>query len=77
MAITHVKQCISLFTTHLCICVTKYESNRSEEVAFAGPIAPYNNIMLGREGLNDRLLLVAVGKIRSLRARGRGREPAF
>jgi len=60
-ALAYVKKSLSLFATHLRVCIAQDESDGGEEVALAGTIATDNDIMLGRERLNDGLVLVAVG----------------
>lgn len=55
-----MKQSLSLFSTHVSVSITKDETNGSEEVAFPGSIATDNDIVLGREWLDYRLIFVAV-----------------
>lgn len=40
--------------------IVEDETNGGEEVGFAGPIAPDNNIVFTRKRFDDRLVLVAV-----------------
>lgn len=56
-----MKKSLSLFATHLCVCIAQDESDGGEEVALSGAIATDYDIVLGRERLNDGLVLVAVG----------------
>lgn len=41
--------------------IAEDKSNRREEVAFAGAVSTDNDIVLGRERFDDRLVLVARG----------------
>lgn len=43
----------------MCIGITENEPNGREEVALPGTIATNDDIVLGREGFNDGLILVA------------------
>ena len=40
-----MKKSLSFFTSKVCICVTKDETNRREEVTFAGTIATDDDIV--------------------------------
>ena len=44
----------------MCIGIAQDKSNGGEEVTLARSVAADDNIMLGREGLDDGLVLVAV-----------------
>ena len=55
-----MKQSLSLFSTHVSVSITEDETNGSEEVAFPGSIATDNDIVLGREWLDYRLIFVTV-----------------
>lgn len=50
---------MAFLPAHLSVGVTEDESNRREEVTFAGSIATDDNIRLGREGLDNGLVFVA------------------
>ena len=54
-----MKQSLSLFLSHLCVCITKDEPDGGKEVALSRSIVTHNDIMLGRKGLHDRLVFVA------------------
>lgn len=54
-----MQQGLSLFATHLGVGIAEDESDGGEEVALAGTIAADDDIVLGREGLDDGLVLVA------------------
>ena len=56
-----MKKSLSLFATHVSVGIAEDESNGREEVAFARTIAADNDIVLGGERFDDRLILVAVG----------------
>lgn len=60
---TYVKKGASLFPSHLCVGIAEDESNGSEEITLPRTIAPYDDIMPGREGFDDGLVLVAIGGI--------------
>ena len=53
-----MEESLSLFATHLRVCIAEHESNRGEEVAFPGTIATNDHVGFGGEGLDDGLLLV-------------------
>jgi hypothetical protein len=50
---------LSFLSSHLRVCITEDESNGSEEVALPGAIATNNDIELGREWIDDGLVLIA------------------
>lgn len=54
-----MKESLSLFATHLCVRITEHEANRGEEVALPRAIAANDDIVFGREGLDDGLIFVA------------------
>ena len=43
----------------MCIGIAEDETDGREEITFTGTIATNDHIVLGREGLDDRLVLVA------------------
>ena len=55
-----MKQRLALFPAHLSICIAEDETNSGEEVGLSGTIATDDDIALGREGLDDCLLLVTL-----------------
>lgn len=57
-----MKESLSLFSAHMSVGIAKDETDSSEEVAFPGSIATNNDIVLGREGLDNRLILIAVSR---------------
>lgn len=57
-----MQQPLSLFAGHLGVGIAEDEPDGCEEVTLAGAIASDDNVCAGGEGLNDRLVLVAVGK---------------
>ena len=64
-----MEQSRPLLTSELCVGVAEDESNCCEEVTLARSIAADNDIMFGREGLDDGLVLVTVRDIRARFAR--------
>jgi hypothetical protein len=56
---SYVQQRLPLLLAHLRVGIAENEPDRGEEVALSGPIAPNDHVVLRREGLNDRLVLVA------------------
>ena len=55
----YVKKGLALFAPHLRIGIAQDESNGRKEIRLPRTIPTYNHIVLGREGFNDSLLLVA------------------
>lgn len=55
-----MKESLSLFSTHMSVGITENKTDGGEEVAFPGSIAADDDIVLGREWLDDRLILIAV-----------------
>ena len=55
-----MKQRLSLLLAHLRVCIAEDKTDGSEEVALARSISADNNVVFGREGLDDRLVLIAV-----------------
>lgn len=55
-----MKKSLSLLATHLCVCITQNETNGGEKVTLARTVTADDDIVLGREGFNDRLVLVAM-----------------
>lgn len=55
-----VEEALALLTTHLGVGIAEDEADGGEEVTLAGSVTADDDICLVREGLNDRLLLVAV-----------------
>lgn len=55
-----MKKCLTLLSTEVGVGIAEDETNGREEVTFAGPIAADDDIVFGRKGLNDRLVLVAI-----------------
>lgn len=60
---TYVKQSLTLLASHLSVCIAEDETNCGEEVTLARAIATDDNIVFGREGLDDRLVLVAMEEV--------------
>jgi hypothetical protein len=54
-----VKKRLSLFATHLSICIAEDESDGGKEVTLARTIATNDDICLRGEGFDNRLFLVA------------------
>lgn len=55
-----MKKGLALFATHVSVCIAENESNGCEKVAFARTVTADDDIVLGGERLDDRLILVAV-----------------
>lgn len=55
-----MEETLALLTAHLRVCIAEDEANRREEVTLSRSIAADDDVGLGREGLNDRLVLVAI-----------------
>lgn len=55
-----MEETLALFTAHLRVCIAEDEANRREEVTLSRSIAADDDVSLGRKGLNDRLVLVAI-----------------
>ena len=55
-----MKQGLTLLLAHLSVGIAEHKADRGEEVTLARPITTDDYIMLGREGLDDGLLFVAV-----------------
>lgn len=55
-----MQKALALFTAHLRVCVAEDEAHRREEVTLSGSIAADDDVGLGGERLNDRLVLVAI-----------------
>lgn len=54
-----MEKTLALFTAHLRVCIAEDEANRREEVTLSRSITADDDVCLGGEGLNDRLVLVA------------------
>lgn len=54
-----MKKSLTLLSAQVCVRIAENEANCGEEVTFAGTIAADNDIVLGRKGLDDGLILVA------------------
>ena len=67
--ISYVKESRPFLPTHLGVRVAQYEANCGEEVALARPIPANDDIVFGRERLDDCLILVATsdGQKKSMR----------
>jgi len=52
----------------VCIGIAEDKTDGREEITFAGTIATNDHIVFGREGLDDRLVLVAKGRSISVKA---------
>lgn len=57
-----MKESLSLFSAHMGVGIAKDKTDSSEEVAFPGSIATDDDIVLGREGLDNCLILIAISK---------------
>jgi hypothetical protein len=55
-----MQQSLTLLSPEVSVRIAQDEPNRSKEITLARTIATNDNIVLGRKGLNDRLVLVAV-----------------
>jgi hypothetical protein len=64
-----MQESLTLLSAEVGVGITKDESNGSKEVTFARTIAADDDIVFGGEWLNDRLVLVAKGRILSEIAR--------
>lgn len=71
-----MKKSASLFAPHLRICIAENKTDGGKEVTLPGAVAPYDDIVLRREGLDDRLVFVAVVMIRGARNQC-AQEPTF
>lgn len=60
----YVKQSLALFPSHLRVGIAQNEANSGEKVALSGTIAADNDIVFGRKGFNDRLVFVAIDRIK-------------
>ena len=63
----YMKQCLSLFSAHLSICITENESYSRKEITLPRAIVTDNDIVLGRERFDHSLLLIASGNVRTMR----------
>ena len=54
-----MKKCLSLFSSHLSVCIAEDELYGFEEIALSRAVAPNNDIMLWRERFGNCLVLVA------------------
>lgn len=57
-----MKKSLPLFSAHMGVGIAKDKADSGEEVAFPGSIATDDDIVLGREGLDNRLILIAAPK---------------
>ena len=55
-----MQQSLTLLSAEVSVRIAQDEPNRSKEVTLARTIATDDNIVLGRKGLDDGLILVAV-----------------
>ena len=55
-----MKESLALFSAQVGVGVAENEPNGREEVTLTRTIAPDDDIVFGRKGLNDCLILVAV-----------------
>lgn len=55
-----MQQSLTLLSAEVSVRIAQDEPNRSKEITLPRTIATNDNIVLGRKGLNDRLVLVAV-----------------
>lgn len=55
-----MKKCLALLSAEMSVGIAEDETNGREEVTLARPIAADDDIVFGRKGLNDRLVLVAI-----------------
>lgn len=60
---TYVQKSLALLPAKVSVGVAENETNGREEVTLARAIAADDDIVFGREGLDDRLVLVAVDEI--------------
>jgi hypothetical protein len=56
----YVKKGLTLLSAHMSVGIAEDEANGREEITLPRPIAADDDIMLGREWLDDRLVFVAV-----------------
>lgn len=54
-----MKESLSLFPAKMGVGIAEDETNRREEITLARTIAADDDIVFWREGLDDRLILVA------------------
>lgn len=54
-----MEEALALFSTHLGVGIAENEADGREEIGLARAIATDDDVCLGREWLNDSLLLVA------------------
>lgn len=55
-----MKKSLSLLATHLCVCIAQNETNSGEKVTLARTVTADDDIVFGREGFNDCLILVTI-----------------
>lgn len=55
-----MKKSLSLLATHLRVCIAQNEPNSGEKVTLARTVTANDDIVFGREGFNDRLVLVTM-----------------
>lgn len=55
-----MKQSLSFLLAHLSVGIAKHEPNCRKKVTLARAIAPNDDIMLGRERLDDSLFTIAI-----------------
>jgi hypothetical protein len=55
-----MQQSLSLLSSHLGVGIAEHKTDGGEEIALPGAVATNDNIVLGREGLDDGLVFVAV-----------------
>jgi hypothetical protein len=55
----YVQESLSLLAAHLSVGIAQNESDGGEKVTLSGTIATNDNIVFGREGLDNGLVLVA------------------
>ena len=53
-----MQESLSLLSTHMSVGIAEDKANSSKEVTLPGPIAADDDIMLGREWLDDRLIFI-------------------
>ena len=57
-----MQQSLSLLSSHLSICIAEDKTDSGEKIALPRAVATNDDIVFGREGLDDGLVFVAIFK---------------
>lgn len=55
-----MEKSLTLLAAHLCVCIAQHETNGGKKVALARTVTADDDIVFGREGFNDSLVLVTM-----------------